>query len=396
MTKKVVLRAPVLSQSGYGVHARQIARWLMGRSDVELSVIPVQWGVTPWYINPKCKDGFIGELMKRSKSDSGPWDLSFQLQLPDEWDPKLATRNVGVTAGVETDVCNPEWIKRSLQMDGVVVPSQFIKSVFERTCAKMENPDVAGLSSRLAVIPESFIDDVLDPNVPALDVDFETSFNFLLVGQLTGHSSNTDRKNIFNTVKWFCETFKDDSDVGLVIKTNNGRETKIDRRVTNDMLSQLLRAVRSGPYPKIHFIHGMLEDKEMAGLYRHPKVKALLTLTRGEGFGLPILEAAASGLPVIATNWSAHTEFLKQGRFVKLDFELKDIHKTRVDKRIFMPGAKWADVVETDVKRKLRKFKDSSDAPKSWADELKPKIQAQYSAEAIKRIYDDTLKGLLT
>ena len=261
MKKKVVLRAPVLSQSGYGVHSRQLARWLMGRSDVELSVIPVQWGVTPWYINPECLGGFIGELMKRSKPDSGPWDLSFQLQLPDEWDPKLAARNVGVTAGVETDVCNPEWVKRALQMDGVIVPSQFIKSVFERTCAKMEKPDISGLSSRLAVVPESFIDEVLDPALPALDIDFETPFNFLMVGQLTGNSSNTDRKNIFNTVKWFCETFKDDADVGLVIKTNNGRETKIDRRVTNDMLSQLLRAVRSGPNPKIHFIHGMLEDQ---------------------------------------------------------------------------------------------------------------------------------------
>ena len=259
----------------------------------------------------------------------------------------------------------------------------------------MEKPDISGLSSRLAVVPESFIDEVLDPALPALDIDFETPFNFLMVGQLTGNSSNTDRKNIFNTVKWFCETFKDDADVGLVIKTNNGRETKIDRRVTNDMLSQLLRAVRSGPNPKIHFIHGMLEDQEIAGLYRHPKIKALLTLTRGEGFGLPILEAAASGLPIIATNWSAHTEFLKQGRFVKLDFELNDIHKTRVDKRIFMPGSKWADVSEADVKRKLRKFKDSSDAPKVWADELKPKVQAQYSAEAIRHVYDSTLKGLL-
>lgn len=393
--KRVVLRAPVLSQSGYGVHARQIARWLLSRSDVDLTIAPVQWGVTPWYINPGCKGGFIGELMRRSQSDKGPYDLSIQLQLPDEWDPKLAKCNIGLTAGVETEICNPEWVKRCFTMDRVIVPSSFIKSVFERTCARMEQVDLKALQLKLTVVPESYIDEIADDSLPPLDIGFDTPFNFLVIGQLTGHHANTDRKNTFNTIKWFCEVFKDDPDVGLIIKTNNGRETKIDRRVTNDMLSQLLRAVRKGPNPRVHFIHGSLEDSEVARLYRHPSIKAFLTLTRGEGFGLPILEAAASGLPIIATNWSAHTDFLRLGRFIKLDFELKDIHKSRIDNRIFIPGSKWAEVSEPDVKRKLQKFRDSSDAPKSWADDLRPKLRSVYSFEAIRKLYDEAFRELL-
>lgn len=388
--RKVLLRAPMLSHSGYGTHSRQIARWLFGRDDVDMKCVPVQWGITPWMLNSDLKDGFIGKIHKSADGEIADADVSFQVQLPNEWDPKLARVNVGVTAGVETDVCNPEWIKCIDTMDHVVVPSAFVKEMFLRTA---QGSGIELDEKKIRVIPESFIDEVAG-DVEPLELDLCTSFNFLAVGQMTGRDAEQDRKNIFNTIKWFCETFKGDKDVGLIIKTNNGRETKIDRKVTMDILRQVLGQVRKGPNPRVHAIHGTLSDAEMAGLYRHPSVKAFLTLTRGEGFGLPILEAAASGLPIIATNWSGHTDFLKLGKFVKLDFELQPVPPVRIDKQIFVQGARWAQVSENDVKRKLRRFRKRSETPTEWATDMQPNIQKSYSHEAICPMYDRLLQEI--
>lgn len=377
--KKVVLRAPVLSQSGYGVHSRQIARWLLDRKDVDLVVHPVQWGVTPWHLNAASHDGLIGRIMERAKDDKGPFDVSFQVQLPNEWTVGLAKKDVGVTAGVETTICNPDWIANINAMNSVIVPSTLVKSTFEHTAATALNS--------VHVIPESYIDAIDSPIIES-GIEFNTKFNFLLVGQMTSRQADTDRKNIFNTIKWFCETFENDPEVGLIIKTNNGRETKIDRRVTLDILRQVISQVRKGPYPYIHLLHGTMTDQEVASLYRHSSIKAFITLTRGEGFGLPVLEAAASGLPIIATNWSGYLDFLKFGKFIKVDFELKQIHKSRVDKTIFMPDARWADVVEIDAKKKMQKFREKPDVPTQWAQELKYKIRENFSFKAISNSYD--------
>lgn len=386
--KKVVLRAPVLSQSGYGVHSRQIARWLLSREDVDLIVVPVNWGITPWFINPDEKDGLIGRIMSCSRPDAGPFDVSFQVQLPNEWDVKLAKKNVGVTAGVETTICNPEWVKCVNLMDRAIVPSTFVKATFERTGTLIDE------GKKVSVIPESFIDDILSDSIKQLPVKFSTEFNFLSVGQMTGRGSENDRKNTFNLLKWFCETFKDNEQVGLVLKTNNGRETKMDRMLTTELVKQVLLSVRKSEYPKVHLLHGSMDDVEIAALYRHPSIKAFVTLTRGEGYGLPILEAAASGLPVIATNWSGYLDFLKSGRFIKLDFELKQIPRSRIDKNIFVPEAKWADVQEHDVKRKLEKFRERPEIPTQWAHEMQGQIKENFSFAAIAKQYDVFWKEL--
>jgi len=111
--KKVILRAPVLTQSGYGVHSRQVARWLFeqidNRDDLELFIEPLRWGVTPWVVNTDAYDGLVGRLIQHAVvSDS--YDVSMQLQLPNEWNPFLADYNIGITAAVETDRCSPEWV----------------------------------------------------------------------------------------------------------------------------------------------------------------------------------------------------------------------------------------------------------------------------------------------
>jgi glycosyltransferase involved in cell wall biosynthesis len=383
--KTVLLRAPVLTQSGYGVHSRQIARWLLSKPNIDVKFHALPWGTTPWHVNSDSENGLIGKIMHRTVDGNFHADVSLQLQLPNEWNVSVGKYNVGITAGVETDKCNPVWLSAINSMNRVIVPSQHAANCFKNT---------GHVNVPMDVIPESYIDEISADSLPDLP-NFSTDFNFLVFGQITGNNPHNDRKNTFYTVKWLCEVFKDNKDVGIVIKTNSGRHTKIDRNLVKSLFNNLLAECRTGPYPKIHLLHGDMNDKEVAALYRHPQIKALVSATRGEGYGLPILEAAASGLPVIATGWSGHLDFLNHGKFISLDYKLDEVHHSRVDGQIFLKGMKWANPIEEDFKRKVLKFKNGSAVPKEWAQDLAKKIKPLYSFESISKYYDSVLGDVI-
>jgi len=383
MKKNVIIRGPLLSISGYGTHSRQIFNWLESL-DANISAHITPWGATPWYINSEKLNGLIGRIMVSSNLDSQlKADASFQIQLPNEWDPDLAKYNVGITAAVETDKCNPDWVAACNKMDKVVVPSLHTKKVLEAS---------GDIKVEIIVIPESFYECMEDSsNEIKLDLDLKTDFNFLIFGQLTGSNPFSDRKNTFFALKWLFEEFAEDEDVGIVIKTNSGQNTTKDRKATFAMINQLVHEVRQGPYPKVYILHGALEPEEIQSVYQNEKIKGLVSATRGEGYGLPLLEAAACGLPVLATNWSGHLDFLKNGKFISFDYKLEPIHESRVDNSIFIPGTRWAEVDEKDYKRKVRKFYKASQKPNEWAEKLQGTIREKYSQKAISEIYSKLL-----
>ena len=388
MKKTLVIRAPLLSLSGYGVHCRQIFKYALHSnyfSDVRAEIVP--WGQTTWLVNPDLEDGLVGKIMERTGPipNGQKADVSMQVQLPNEWDANLAKFNVGVTAGVETNICNTSWVEACNRMDAVIFPSKHTQKTIQNS---------GTLNVKNYVVPESYIEDI-DQEVTPMSLGLDTDFNFLTVGQITGASPETDRKNIFYLIKWFCEEFKDDKDVGLIVKTNSGKATKIDKKMTKTTMQRVLEEVRPGEYPKVHLLHGSMTSKEMASLYKEKSIKAFLTITRGEGFGLPILEAAASGIPVIATNWSAQTDYLSLGKFIPLNYRLNDVHQSKIDGNIFVQGAKWAEVDESDFKKKIKKFRNNSALPKKWADDLKLKICEKYSQKSIEMYYDNVFRELL-
>ena len=332
--------------------------------------------------------GFVGQIMERTVDPTGrTYDMTVQLQLPNEWDTSFSKTNIGITAGVETDKCNPEWIHACNKMTTVIVPSNHARNSFVST---------GELKVPVRVIPEAYNESITKEVKTKVDeLDLSTDFNVLLFGQITGNNPENDRKNIFYTIKWLCEAFKNDEDFGVVIKTNAGRNTNIDKKLVTQTLQGVLREVRKDGTPKVYLLHGDMSDEEVASLYRHPKIKGLVALTRGEGYGLPILEAAASGLPVIATGWSGHTDFLSHGKYIDVSYKLDPVHSSRIDGKIFIQGSRWATPNEEDFKKRITKFRNSSSIPKEWAQQLKTKILEKYSIESIVKLYNEHLKDII-
>lgn len=384
---RVCVRGPLLSISGYGNHTRQVYRWISENTDHEIKTQILPWGITPWHINPNAESGMVGKIMRESiaLASNETFDVSFQVQLPNEWDPNLAKFNVGVTAAVETDICNPAWIQRCNMMNLIVVPSQHTKDTIERS---------GQLTTPIVVIPESFPDAFLQENIESFDISgLRTKFNFLIFGQITGNNAYSDRKNTFFALKWLMEEFADDKDVGIILKTNHGRNTSIDRVAVRRMLKNIVKEIKSDV--PVYLLHGAMTEEEIAGLYLNENIKALVAPTRGEGYGLPLLEASVMGLPVIATNWSGHKDFLDKGKWVKLDYSLQDVAKTKIDGQIFVENSKWAEVDEKEFKRKLRKFRANSTKPKEWASELSGKLRESHSFSAISDIWTSIMQERL-
>ena len=376
---KICVRGPLLSISGYGNHTRQVYRWLSESRQHEIKTQILPWGVTPWMINPELENGLIGKIMAESTSiEEIGFDISFQVQLPNEWNPNLAKFNVGVTAAVETDICNPHWIQCCNTMNLIIVPSNHTKETIQRSGA---------LTVPIAVVPESFPDAILNEN--KFDLNLKTDFNFLVFGQITGNNAYTDRKNTFFALRWLTEAFEGDPNVGIVIKTNHGRNTSLDRRQVKAMLSSIVKELNTTV--PVYLVHGAMHDSEVAGLYTNEKIKALVAPTRGEGYGLPLLEAAASGLPVLATNWSGHRDFLNTGKWISFDYDLVDVPPMKIDDQVFLKSSRWAEVKEEDFKRKVKKFRDKHQVPTKWAEDMSVILKETHSFSSVAKIWDETI-----
>ena len=382
---KVLLRAPLLTNSGYGVHSRQVFEWLLEK-DIELDVECLKWGNTPWILDPDDYDGIVSKIMLRSKALTPPYDVTFQLQLPDEWDPQLGKYNVGMSAFVETDKCNSGWIDCCNKMDTVIVPSTFTKNVVKRSGI---------LNKKIHVVPEWFNENIgKEVNHDILE-DVDTPFNHLIIAQLTAQDTNVDRKNLINTLKWLFQIHEKDDDVGIVIKTNLGRGSKKDKIMTKKFMNHIVESHRKGPNPSVHLIHGNMSSKEVAEIYSSKKVTSYVTATRGEGYGLPIVDAAAAGIPIIATNWSGHLEFLKSGTFLPVDYSLCEIPEERIDDRIFFKGFKWADPSKDSFFNAVGKLKKDHARHKETAKALSADTRENFSKQNIKKMYDNIFKEII-
>jgi len=406
MKKKILVRAPVLSRSGYGEQARFAIRSLREYQDkYEIYVVNIPWGQTSWIVDDSEERRWMDLTMIKTQhymeknqelAKTKPiFDISLQVTIPNEWQ-KLAHINIGYTAGIETNAIAPEWIEKTHLMDQIIVVSNHAKMGFMNTTYDVKNNQTGEVVNnyRCTLTPEVVGYPVRKFKPAKIDLDFETDFNFLAVAQWGV------RKNLENTVKWFVEEFID-QEVGLVLKTNIMNNCTTDAHHMNLRLENLL----SG-YPerkcKIYLIHGDMTDEEMSALYNHKKVKSLVTLAHGEGFGLPIFEAAYYGLPVVAPDWSGQCDYLhmdfkegkkksrktvKKAMFAKVDYDILPVQPEAVWDKVLTQDSMWCFPRQGSYKMRLRDVYKNYDSYKEKADTLAKHLVKSYQPDDMYKLF---------
>ena len=364
---RVLVKGPVLTRTGYGEHARFVLRALRHTEGVELFVSPTEWGKSSWVWEDTEERLWIDDLIKTTAMHTHTqqgFDASVQVGIPNEWQP-YAPINIGVTAGIETTKVAPVWLERANMMNKIITISQHSKNVFTATEYQGTHKETGEQITLKCTVPIEIVHyPVKQYETVDLNLDLPTKFNFLTIAQWG------PRKNLENTIRWFVEEFIDNSEVGLVVKTFSKGGSLIDRRMAHNTLGSLLEN-----YPnrqcKVYLLHGDLSEQEIHSLYRCPKIKAYISLAHGEGFGLPHFEAAYSGLPVIAPEWSGYLDFLcmpkidKKGNekikphFATVDYDLQPIAQEAVWEGVLQADSMWCYPQQGSYKMKLREvYKD--------------------------------------
>ena len=308
MKQKIVVKGPVLSQSGYGEQARFALRALKSREDVfDIYIIPTSWGQTGWVSDASEERSWMDKRIAQTHiftQQGGQFDMSLQVTIPNEWE-RMAPVNVGYTAGIETTKVAPVWLQKANEMDRIVVVSNHSKEVFENTTYRGQNSQTGQLVNLVCQTPITAVNyPVRNFEKEKLSLKLDYNFNYLAISQWG------PRKNFDNLIRWFIEE-NFDQEVGLVIKTSVKNNSIIDREHTQARLRAILKKFGGDSCKcKIYLIHGDLTEGEMNGLYQNSKIKALISTAHGEGYGLPLFEAAYNGLPTVVVGWSGQRDFL--------------------------------------------------------------------------------------
>ncbi len=404
MSNNILFEGPVLTYSGYGVHCRQIFSWLydnIEKFDCNLK----EWGSSSWIVSQDLENEVLKKVQNSEKvflvndDNQKSYDFYIKVSTPVEFSKK-AKFNIGITAGIEVDICGRKIVDHCNLMDVVIVPSSFAKNTIINT-AKEEKID---LLCKIYVIHEYFPHIFNEEKNLKIDEklnQIKTDFNFLLVGQISV-LSNYERKNMLNSIAVWAKTFKDNKNVGLIIKTSNSNYSNSSSSRLLGELNSIFKDIPIEVRKRIHLINGRLDEKEMMSLYTHSKVSCLFNLAYSEGFCLPALEAASVGLPVIISSWSGHCDFMdlveKRIRFNhKIDYVQKEWLACWGGsfKDMFVEKSRWAYPDYDDVSKKMLKFYEQPSMPRQWALDLKEKIHQKFSKQKIEKDYNEVLGKIL-
>jgi glycosyltransferase involved in cell wall biosynthesis len=360
MKPTLIFQAPVATRSGYGDHARDLLHSLYKLDKFEIKVISTRWGNTPMdalnYDNPFHKfvvDNIIPQITEKP-------DIYIQVTVPNEFQP-LGFYNIGITAAIETTHCALDWVHGCNRMDLIIVPSEHSKKSLVDTIYNEADKQTNQLIRQhkiekpVEILFEGFDEmDFATDNVAHITElnSIKEDFAFLFVGHWLRGDLGEDRKNVGMMIKTFAMAFKNEKvKPALVLKTSSAGFSVMDRETTIKKIREVLgKDYKSVP---IYLLHGDLTPSQMNGLYEHPKVKAMLNFTKGEGFGRPLLEFSLTGKPVIVSNWSGHLDFLKQGA-VLLEGELKPVHESASD-QFLLKESQWFNV---NISKALLSIKD--------------------------------------
>ena len=354
MKPLIFISCPIDTFSGYGARSRDIALALIKSEKYNVQITPQRWGSTPFGFlqadNPDHK--LIMDCIWRQPQLPKQPDIWIQITVPNEFQT-VGKFNIGITAGIETTICAPQWLEGLNRMNLNLVSSEHAKKVFQDSRFEKRNSQtqqvegVIQLTAPVEVLFEGANLDIykkldkVDGEVNVVLNSIKEEFNYLFVGHWLQGELGQDRKDVGMMIKTFLETFKNKKQrPGLILKTSSATSSVMDRE---EMLSKI-RAIQSqvtGDLPSVYLLHGELLDEEMNELYNHPKVKAFVSFTKGEGYGRPLLEASISAKPVIASGYSGHVDFLNPEMSILLPGEIKQIHPSAVVNDMLIAESGW-------------------------------------------------------
>ena len=378
------ISCPIDTYSGYGARSRDVVKAIIEMGKYDVKILPQRWGATPWgFIEDHEEWGFLNKHLwqpEPNKTYPKP-DIWMQITIPNEFMPQ-GHYNIGMTAGIETTMCRAEWIEGANRMNIVLGSSNHSIEVLKNSKFQKKDQKTQQvitnieLTGKTEVLFEGFNEQIWKKTNEYLDLpEIKESFCFLFVGHWMQGAFGHDRKNVGLLVKSFLETFKNKpKQPALIMKTSGGMISYMDRDILLKNIDDIKKTVK-GKLPKIYVIHVDLLDEDMNELYNHPKVKCMINITKGEGFGRPLLEFTQTKKPIITTGWSGHIDFLKPDMSILLPGTLGQVHKSAQNNWL-IEGSQWFDVDTMALGKALR---DMYKNYKNWTH--KAKQQGNFAKE---------------
>jgi len=354
MKNTFYISCPIDTYSGYGARSRDLVKSIIELDKYDVKILPQRWGATPFgFIKDHSEWGFLQKHLVNQVTEQP--DIWAQITVPNEYNP-IGKYNIGFTAGIETTLCSATWIEGMNKMDINIVSSEHSKNVFLNT--KYDKVDqqtkqkvgVVEISKPIEVLLEGADLDIYKPikesefkelNLLKDINSIPEDFAFLVVGHWMSGNLGEDRKNIGITLRSFYETFKNKKkQPALILKSSVVNSSYMDRR---EMMKRIdmIRSLSKGKLPNVYLLHGSFTNEEMNELYNHPKVKAMVSHTRGEGFGRPLLEFSLVNKPIICSGWSGQLDFLQNDFTLLLQGQLTNLHPTVQQKDMLLPESQW-------------------------------------------------------
>ena len=347
------ISSPVDTYSGYGARSRDFIKAVIKLDKYNVKLLSQRWGNTRFgYLNDHNEDKLLSLIVPQVDKKPEIW---VQITVPNEFQP-VGQFNIGVTAGIEATLVDQTWIQGVNRMNLTLTSSEHSKEIFKKTVWEVKDNRTQKVTSKVVVNKpvEVLLEGADLTKYFTTKSDFnlssiKESFCFLVVGHWLKGEFGHDRKDIGYTIKSFLETFKNkNNQPALVLKTSHANASLMDKTTLYNKIQSIKNTVK-GKLPNIYVIHGDLADSEINAIYNHPKIKAMVSLTRGEGFGRPLLEFSLIGKPIIASGWSGHVDFLDKEYTTLLNGKLEQLHPSSVQKQVLLPQAAWFKADPTEV-----------------------------------------------
>ena len=389
-----LISCPIDTYSGYGARSRDIVKVIIELDKYEVKIMPQRWGQTPkGFIKNNPEWEFLSKHILTVQPPNQP-EIWMQITVPNEFQP-VGKYNIGCTAGIESTIAPGDWIEGCNRMNLILGSSKHTIDVLKNS--KWEKRDKQTNQSQGMLewngenesIFEGANTDVYKPVKSTFDLsNIKEEFAYLFVGHwMEGHMGE-DRKNVGLLIKAFYETFKNKSKKpALILKTSTVGSSYLDRDRILKRVKQIKDSCKSNNLPNVYLLHGEFSDEEINEIYNHSKVKAMVNLTKGEGFGRPLLEFSLVNKPIITTNWSGHIDYLNSEFTTLLQGTMTKIHPSAAN-NMLLAEAEWFSVDTGHVGHYL---KDVFENYKKYAENAKRQgfqSRTKFSYEAMKEKLD--------